>query len=153
MDREDLEDLLEQMLCARSPNETASAIYAARAWLADHHEDGGSCQPWKVSSRSSASLWASSCDSPIESPRKDEDMDDLLMIRFALDNVHPVEIAQGARQALDRLLDGEAVADLDSGDGRRYERLRRGRRLHLVPGEQPILHGIPSDGPGRAQRG
>ena len=35
----DREDLLEQMLCARSPNEMASAIYAARAWLADHHED------------------------------------------------------------------------------------------------------------------
>ena len=80
-------------------------------------------------------------------------MDDLLMIRFALDNVHPEEIAQGARRALDRLLDGEAVADLDSCDGRRYERLRRGRRLHLVPGEQPILHGIPSDGLGQAQRG
>ena len=32
-------------------------------------------------------------------------MDDLLMIRFALDNVRPPEIAEGARQALDRLLD------------------------------------------------
>ena len=34
------ESLLEQMGCARSPNETSSAIYAARAWLADHPEDG-----------------------------------------------------------------------------------------------------------------
>jgi hypothetical protein len=32
--------LLEQMLSARSPNETASAIYAAREWLAHHPEDG-----------------------------------------------------------------------------------------------------------------
>ena len=61
-------------------------------------------------------------------------MDDLLMIRFALDNVRPPEIAEGARQALDRLLDGKAVTDLDSRDGRRYERLR-GRRLHAVPDE------------------
>jgi hypothetical protein len=66
-------------------------------------------------------------------------MDDLLMIRFALDNVRPPEIAEGARQALDRLLDGDAVADLDSPDGRRYVRLTRGRGLHVVPGEQRIL--------------
>jgi hypothetical protein len=65
-------------------------------------------------------------------------MDDLLMIRFALDNVRPPEIAEGARQALDRLLDGKAVADLDSRDGRRYERLRGRRRMHAVSGEHRI---------------
>ena len=31
--------LLEQMLTARSPNESSSAIYAARAWLAAHPDD------------------------------------------------------------------------------------------------------------------
>jgi hypothetical protein len=35
----DREILLEQMLSARSPNETSSAIYAARAWLSHHPED------------------------------------------------------------------------------------------------------------------
>ena len=51
-------------------------------------------------------------------------MDDFLMIRFALDNVHPADLGEGARKAFDRVLSGEAIADPDSGDGRQYERLR-----------------------------
>jgi hypothetical protein len=31
--------LLEQMLTAKGPDETSSAIYAARAWLAAHPDD------------------------------------------------------------------------------------------------------------------
>lgn len=82
----------------------------------------------------------------------DDDMDDLLMIRFALDNVRPGEIAEGAREALDRLLDGEGVIDRNTRDGRRYERLRGGRRVRVVPGAQRSLRRSLSDGPRRAQR-
>lgn len=60
-------------------------------------------------------------------------MDDLLLIRFALDNVHPPEIAEGARKALDRLLDDDALADIDSPDGRRSERPRERPRFQVVP--------------------
>lgn len=60
-------------------------------------------------------------------------MDDLLMIRFALDNVHPPEIAEGARQALDRLIDGDGVGDHETPDGRRYERSRERPRFQVVP--------------------
>lgn len=60
-------------------------------------------------------------------------MDDLLMIRFALDNVHPPEIAEGARRALDRLIEGDALEDLDSTDGRRHERSRERPRFQVVP--------------------
>lgn len=60
-------------------------------------------------------------------------MDDLLMIRFALDNVHPPEIAEGARRALDRLIDGDALEDLDSTDGRRHDRSRERPRFQVVP--------------------
>ena len=57
-------------------------------------------------------------------------MDDIMMVRFALDNVHPSEIAEPARRALNRILDGDAFIDRDSPDRRRYERLRSGRRRH-----------------------
>lgn len=55
-------------------------------------------------------------------------MDDFLMIRFALDNVHPTELGEGARKAFDRVLSGEANADTESRDGRKYERLRGAAR-------------------------
>ena len=68
-------------------------------------------------------------------------MDDVMMMRFALDNVHLSEIAEPARRALDRRLDGEAFVDLDSPDGRRYEQLRRGRGRH-EPTQPSILRGL-----------
>lgn len=60
-------------------------------------------------------------------------MDDLLMIRFALDNVHPPEIAEGAHRALDRLIEGDALEDLNSTDGPRHERSRERPRFQVVP--------------------
>ncbi len=51
-------------------------------------------------------------------------MDDLWLIRFALDNVHPRSLGEGARVAFDRVLNGDALADADSRDGRKYARLR-----------------------------
>ena len=51
-------------------------------------------------------------------------MDDFLMIRFALDNVRPTELGEVARKAFERVLSGEAIADPESRDGRKYERLR-----------------------------
>ena len=51
-------------------------------------------------------------------------MDDFLMIRFALDNVHPRSLGEGARTAFDRVLNGEAMGDADSRDGKSYGRLR-----------------------------
>ena len=54
-------------------------------------------------------------------------MDDFLMIRSALENVHPRSVGEGARAAFDRVLNGEAVANADSRDGRRYDRLRGNR--------------------------
>ena len=46
-------------------------------------------------------------------------MDDFLTVRFALDNVHPQELATRAREALERIIDGRAVVDPASEDGRR----------------------------------
>jgi len=59
-------------------------------------------------------------------------MDDFMMIRFALDNVHPPSIGEGARAAFDRVLNGEAMGDRDTRDGRSYARLRANRagRIH-----------------------
>lgn len=54
-------------------------------------------------------------------------MDDLMLIRFALDNVRVPEIAATAQEALDRLIQGRAVVDRDSQDGRAFERARRRR--------------------------
>ena len=54
-------------------------------------------------------------------------MDDLMLIRFALDNVRVPEIAATAREALDRLVQGRATVDRDSPDGRALERARRRR--------------------------
>lgn len=51
-------------------------------------------------------------------------MDDFMMIRFALDNVHPPSLGEGARAAFDRVLNGVAMGDVDSPDGRAYARLR-----------------------------
>ena len=33
------EELLEEMLEASTPNDTATAVYAARSWLAEHPDD------------------------------------------------------------------------------------------------------------------
>ena len=62
-------------------------------------------------------------------------MDDFLTVRFALDNVHPRELGETAREALNRILSGEAVADPDSADGCKYEGLRgpRMRSVESVP--------------------
>lgn len=54
-------------------------------------------------------------------------MDDFLMIRFALDNVHPRSLGEGARAAFERVLTGEAVGDADARDGRSYALLRDNR--------------------------
>lgn len=54
-------------------------------------------------------------------------MDDLMLIRFALDNVRVPEIAATAREALDRLVQGRAVVDRDSQDGPAFERARQRR--------------------------
>lgn len=61
-------------------------------------------------------------------------MDDFLMIRFALDNVRPRSLAEAARDAFDRVLDGQAIADDDSRDATKYERLRRTRTAGRVEG-------------------
>ena len=84
-------------------------------------------------------------------------MDDFLMIRFALDNVHPPSLGEGARAAFDRLLNGEAMGDADSRDGKSYARLRGNRtagRLHgvsnaRVTSQRPPrlqLASVPQDG-------
>jgi hypothetical protein len=38
-------------------------------------------------------------------------MDDLMTVRFALDNVHPPELATRAREALDRIIESRPIAD------------------------------------------
>ena len=53
-------------------------------------------------------------------------MDDVLIIRIALDNVHPPELGENARKALDRLLEGEIASVRPSTDGRGHE-LPRGQ--------------------------
>jgi hypothetical protein len=53
-------------------------------------------------------------------------MDDFMLIRFALDNVRVPEIAATAQEALDRIIQGKAIVDRDTPDGRALERgLRR----------------------------
>jgi hypothetical protein len=74
-------------------------------------------------------------------------MDDFLMIRFALDNVHPSSLGEGARAAFDRVLNGEAIGDADSRDGKSYARLRGNRRLHGVSNAR-----VTSQRPPRLQR-
>lgn len=54
-------------------------------------------------------------------------MDDLMLIRFALDNVRVPEIGATAQEALDRLIQGRAIVDSDSPDGRALDRARRRR--------------------------
>lgn len=54
-------------------------------------------------------------------------MDDLMLIRFALDNVRVPEIGATAQEALNRLIQGRAIVDRDSPDGRAIERGRRRR--------------------------
>ena len=61
-------------------------------------------------------------------------MDDFLMIRFALDNVHPRSLGEGARAAFDRVLNGEAMGDADSRDGMSYARLRGNRMAGRLRG-------------------
>ncbi len=61
-------------------------------------------------------------------------MDDLWMIRFALDNVHPRSLGEGARVAFDRVLNGDALFDAASRDGRRYARLRGDPKTGLHEG-------------------
>lgn len=61
-------------------------------------------------------------------------MDDFLMIRFALDNVYPRSLGEGARSAFDRVLNGDALADAHSRDGRKYARLRGGGMAGLHEG-------------------
>jgi len=51
-------------------------------------------------------------------------VDDFLTVRFALDNVHPRELGETARDAFDRILRGQAAADPDVAEGRRNERPR-----------------------------
>ena len=51
-------------------------------------------------------------------------MDDLMLVRFALDNVRVPEIAATAQEALDRIVQGRARIDPGSRDGRAYERAR-----------------------------
>lgn len=43
-------------------------------------------------------------------------MDDLMMIRFALDNARPPELAKQGHLALDRLIDTMPTADRESGE-------------------------------------
>lgn len=61
-------------------------------------------------------------------------MDDLTMIRFALDNVHPRSLGEGALAAFDRVLNGDALADAHSRDGRKYARLRGDGMIELHEG-------------------
>lgn len=51
-------------------------------------------------------------------------MDDFMIVRFALDNVRPPEIALKAMEAFDRIVDGRAVGDTESVDWARYMRSR-----------------------------
>ena len=61
-------------------------------------------------------------------------MDDFLIIRFALDNVRPRSLGESAHAVFDRVLNGEAMGDGDTRDGRSYARLRatRAGRIHGV---------------------
>jgi hypothetical protein len=54
-------------------------------------------------------------------------MDDFMKIRFALDNVHPPSLGEGAHAAFDRVLNGVAMGDVESRDARTYARLLGGR--------------------------
>ena len=71
-------------------------------------------------------------------------MDDFLLIRFALDNVHPPSLGEGARAAFDRVLNDEAIGDADSRDGKSYARLRGTRMAGLLRG---VATAIPRDLP------
>ena len=44
-------------------------------------------------------------------------MDDFMLLRFALDNVRVREIAETAREALERIIRGRPVVDPDSLTG------------------------------------
>ena len=59
-------------------------------------------------------------------------MDDFLMIRFALDNVRPRSLGESAHAAFERVLNGEAMGDRDTRDGRSYARLRANRAGRAV---------------------
>jgi len=62
-------------------------------------------------------------------------MDDFLKVRFALDNVHPPEVAKAAVQAFDRILGGKAVSDTGSPD---WERYARARAVPLYPSSELV---------------
>lgn len=44
-------------------------------------------------------------------------MDDFMIVRIALDNVHPPQIGLKAMDAFDRIVDGRAVGDTESRTG------------------------------------
>jgi hypothetical protein len=74
-------------------------------------------------------------------------MDDFLLIRFALDNVHPPSLGECARAAFDRMINGEAVADTDSRDGKSYARLRDSGMAGRLGGaltDKPVTYQRPS---------
>ena len=52
-------------------------------------------------------------------------MDDVMLVRFALDNVRVPEIAATAQEAFDRIIRGQAVVDRDRPDA--FERTGRPR--------------------------
>lgn len=56
-------------------------------------------------------------------------MDEVMMIRFALDNAHPPELGKQGHLALDRLLEARATADRGSASG--------GDAEHRRPAQQP----------------
>ena len=66
-------------------------------------------------------------------------MDDLLIIRIALDNVHPPELGENARSALDRLLEGDVMSTRPSTDGRGHEPLggQAVRSERITAGSRP----------------
>ena len=51
-------------------------------------------------------------------------MDDFMIVRFALDNVRPPEIALKAMEAFDCIVNGSGVGDTESVDWARYRRSR-----------------------------
>ena len=64
-------------------------------------------------------------------------MDDFMLVRFALDNVHPPEIALKAMEAFDRIVEGKAVGDAGSVDWTSYARAR----ALPGPGDDPVPPG------------
>ena len=64
-------------------------------------------------------------------------MDDLLIIRIALDNVHPPELGESARSALERPLEEDVISTRHSTDGHEPLRGQAVRSERITAGSRP----------------